>query len=184
VRQQPTGLDRQARFAQIANHYQNLYRKLEAADHAPYHLTRLGTWATSVAAHVFAFFEHIDLKRYRLFLDLGSGDGVVACIAGLFTRALGIEIDAGLCCTAQEAVRRLGLERQVAVVCGDYRTQRIWRADCLYIYPDKPVLAMETLPADWPGSLIVSGPHFPPERFTPTVQFRIARDHMVLYRSR
>jgi hypothetical protein len=182
--QQPTGSDRHARFTHLANHYQQLYQELEAADRAPYLSTRLGTWATSVAAHVLAFFEHIDLARYHLFLDLGSGDGVVTCIAGLFTRALGIEIDADLCRTAWQAVCHLGLEQQVAVVCGDYRTQRIWRADCLYIYPDKPMLEMETLPAGWSGDLIVSGPHFPPERFIPTLQLRIARDQLVLYRNR
>jgi hypothetical protein len=182
--QQSTGSDRQARFTHIANHYQQHYQKLEAAGHAPYRLTRLGAWATSIASHVFAFFEHIDLTRYRLFLDLGSGDGVVACIAGLFTRAVGIEIDAELCSTAQQAVCHLGLEGQVAIVCGDYRSQHIWGADCLYIYPDKPVLEMETLLVGWPGSLIVGGPHFPPERFTPTLQFRIARDQMVLYRNK
>jgi hypothetical protein len=182
--QQPTGPDRPVRFTDLANHYQQLYQKLEAADCAPYRPTRLGTWATSEAAHVFAFFEDIDLARYQLFLDLGSGDGVVTCIAGLFTCALGIEIDADLCRTARQAVRHLGLEQQVAVVCGDYRTQRIWRADCLYIYPDKPMLEMEILPESWPGDLIVSGPHFPPERFIPTLQLRIARDQLVLYRGR
>jgi len=182
--QNSTGSDRQARFTHLVNHYQQHYQKLEAAGHAPYQLTRLGTWATSIAPHVFAFFEHIDLTRYRLFLDLGSGDGVVACIAGLFTRAVGIEIDAGLCSTAQQAVRHRGLEDRVAIVCGDYRGQRIWGADCLYIYPDKPVLEMETLLVGWPGSLIVGGPHFPLEGFTPTLQFRIARDQMVLYRNK
>ena len=126
-------------------------------------MTSLGAWATSRAPHVFSFFKQIDLGRYELFLDLGSGDGLVACIAGLFTHAVGIEVDPGLCNVAQRAARDLRLTERVGFICGDYLNLPIRHADCLYHYPDKPMDRLEDLLKGWRGTLLVYGPHFPPQ---------------------
>lgn len=159
------------------------YRKTqgEADESDRYRLTPLGAWASSRAPHVFAFFRKIHLERRGLFLDLGSGDGLVTCIAGLFTRAVGVEIDRDLCNTARRAAQELGLLEKVDFVCGDYLSMPIRKADCLYVYPDKPMARIEEALEGWRGTLLVYGPHFPPQAFQPVRRLRCARERLTLY---
>lgn len=171
------------RFVQLARHYRRRYAALEQSGSGCYQLTSLGAWATSRAAHVFYFFRTIGLDRCRLFIDLGSGDGIVTCIAGLFTRAVGIEADPGLCATAHHTAAALALNDRTAFLCGDYLRQRITRADCLYIYPDKPLYSLEQTLAAWPGTLLVYGPHLPPRRFVPARQLHCGREQLTVYRN-
>lgn len=171
-------------FAAIARYYRELQRSSGVADAGlPYRLTSLGTWAASRIPHVFWFFRRMGLGRYDLFLDLGSGDGVVACIAGLFTRSVGIEVDTTLCGLAQRAARDLRLAERVNFVCGDYLTLPIHMADCLYHYPDKPMARLEELLANWRGALLIYGPHFAPRSFSPALKLDRGRERMVLYRN-
>jgi hypothetical protein len=168
-------------FARIESHYQGLYQQLAETGRMPYRHTRLGAWAASVAANVFHFFSCLQLSKYRLFIDLGSGDGVVACIAGLFTRAVGIEIDPALCGVARRAAQQLQLSSQVGICCGDYRKLRVRQADCLYLYPDKPLADVEALLAGWQGHLLVAGPHFTPQNFEPLQLLQRGRDQLAVY---
>jgi hypothetical protein len=69
------------------------------------------------------------------------------------------------------------------VICGDYRTHQVRRADCLYLYPDKPVADLEALLAGWQGTLLVAGPHFPLQCFAPVKRLTIGRDQLVAYRA-
>ena len=170
-------------FARLARHYRRRYEALEQNGAGCYQFTALGAWATSRAAHVFYFFRRIGLDRYRLFIDLGSGDGIVTCIAGLFTPAIGIEVDPGLCTTAQRAASTLELHDRTAFICGNYLAQQIHRADCLYIYPDKPFYALETRLASWPGTLLVYGPHLPPRRMLAEGRLRCGREQLTWYRN-
>lgn len=170
-----------AAFAAIVRYYRALHRASAiAAD--PYRLTTLGAWATSRASHVFSFFRRIELGSYGLFLDLGSGDGIVACIAGLFTRSLGVEVDFELCSLAHRAAQDLRLTGRVGFVCGDYRQLRIQRADCLYHYPDKPMPELEALLEGWHGDLLVYGPHFPLRTRAPILKLASGRERLILYR--
>ncbi len=130
-----------------------------------YRLTAKGAWAASRPAHLFDFFNRIDLSASRLFIDLGSGDGVAACIAGIFTRSIGIESDELLISRAAKSIRDLKLEDRVSLIRADFLTQAVQAADCLYIYPDKPVYSLEQTLADWDGTLLIYGPHFPPKSF-------------------
>ena len=175
-------LDRGRTFASIVRYYRRLHRSASDSSMEPYRATALGVWATSRAAHVFSFFRHIDLARYNLFLDLGSGDGIVTCIAALFTRSIGIEVDQGLCRVAQRAARELQLAERAGFICGDYLELPIWRSDCLYQYPDKPILGLEKALRDWQGALLVYGPHFPPETLFPVSRLQCGREKLVLYR--
>jgi len=174
---------RDTRFAALESHYQGQYGRLEESGQGCYRLTPLGAWAASIPGHVYRFFRELHLEQQRLFIDLGSGDGLVACIAGLFTRAVGIEIDRQLCCRASRAIRELDLQARVAVICGDYRSHQVRRADCLYLYPDKPVADLEALLAGWQGTLLVAGPHFPLQCFAPVKRLTIGRDQLVAYRA-
>jgi hypothetical protein len=170
-------------FAAIVRYYRELHGASGKVVTTPYRLTTLGAWATSRAPHVFSFFKQMELDRYELFLDLGSGDGVVACIAGLFTRAVGIEVDPELCGMAQRAGQDLELTGRVGFVCGNYLHLPIWHADCLYLYPDKPMRDLEALLTAWPGSLLVYGPHFPLRSMAPIRRLACGRERMVLYRN-
>jgi len=144
-------------------------------------LTALGAWAASRPAHLYSFFRKVDLSRFRLFIDLGSGDGVAACTAGLFTRSIGMESDPILVSRAALAARDLKLESRVSFICANFLTQRIQQADCLYIYPDKPVHAMEDTLEGWDGTLLIYGPHFPPKRFCLLEKLRCGRETMSVY---
>lgn len=168
-------------FARIARYYRSFYGDLRKDDALPYRLTALGAWATSRAPHVYAFFRTTGLARYRLFIDLGSGDGIVTCIAGLFTRAAGIEVDADLCLTARKAARHTGMSARVEFVCANYLDLRIARADCLYLYPDKPLTKLEGVLEDWSGHLLINGPHIPPRAFVPVRELRCGRETLTVY---
>jgi hypothetical protein len=146
-------------------------------------MTSRGAWAASRIAHVHSFFKRLGLEKHRLFIDLGSGDGLVACVAGLFTRSIGIEADPVLCRTAAEAIRLLGLTRRVELICGDYLTMNLQRADCLYLYPDKPFMPLEDLLASWPGRLLVYGPHIPPKQLAPELHLQCGRERLQVYRA-
>ncbi len=171
------------RLLPILRHYRHLHELLEQSGQGPYRMTSRGAWATSRIAHVHYFFKRLGLDKNRLFVDLGSGDGLVACVAGLFTRSVGIEADPDLCRTAAEAVQFLGMTDRVRIVCGDYLTMNLQGADCLYLYPDKPFTPLEQLLASWPGRLLVYGPHMPPSRLVPERRLRCGRERLQVYRA-
>lgn len=175
--------DRGRTFAAITRYYRELHRASGISQADPYRLTTLGAWARSRASHVFSFFRQVELDRYELFLDLGSGDGVVASIAGLFTRSAGIEVDQELCGLAQRAAQDLRLTSRVGFICGNYLQLPIRQADCLYHYPDKPLRDLEELLTDWRGDLLVYGPHFPLRTMVPIRRLACGRERMVLYRN-
>lgn len=171
-----------ARFAGVEAYYRELHQHLEHSGQGCYRATSLGAWAASIAHHVYHFFRELQLDRQRLVIDLGSGDGLVTCIAGLFTEAVGIEIDELLCLRARRAIRELGLDGRVTTVCGNYLTQRFWHADCLYVYPDKPLDGLEAMLAGWEGMLLVAGAHFPLRSFVPVQEFTRGWDRLIVYR--
>jgi hypothetical protein len=163
------------------------YRRLHAPGphnnlDSPYRLTAAGAWAASRPAHIFHFFRQIDLSGFRLFLDLGSGDGIVSCLAGLFTQAIGIEADSQLASMAGRAAQDLGIQNRVDFICADFFTQEIRVADCIYIYPNKPVYAVEELLDGWEGTLLINGPHFPPRKFSVQQKLRCGRETLTIYR--
>ncbi len=174
---------REEHFARIARYYQKRYSAMEQEGDGPYRFTALGAWAASMAPQVFHFFQSIPLSRFKLFVDLGSGDGLVACLAGLFTRAVGIEVDERLCCESLRAARYLGMEQRTQFICADYLTQNFRQADCLYVYPDKPFYALEAMLDGWEGTLLAYGPHFPPKALVPVQQLQSGTERLVLYRS-
>lgn len=165
----------------IARYYGDFYAELQRGGHELYRMTQLGAWAASRASHVYFFFKSVDLSSCKLFLDLGSGDGIVSCIAALFTRSMGIEIDADLCCIARRASHHLGLGDRVTFVRGDYLDHRMDRADCLYLYPDKPFDRLAERLSSWNGTLLVYGPHLPPHHLRAVRTLRCGREQMVLY---
>jgi hypothetical protein len=147
-----------------------------------YRLTASGAWAASRPSHLFHFFKKIGLSGFRLFIDLGSGDGVASCIAGLFTTSIGIESDPFLVSLASRAAYDLKLDGRVRFIRADFLTQGIRNADCLFIYPDKPVYALEEALDGWAGALLIYGPHFPPKRFCLIEKLRCGKETLSVYR--
>ena len=147
----------------------------------PYRLTVSGAWAASRPSHLLNFFTRINLSDYRLFVDLGSGDGIACCMAGLFTKSIGIESDPFLLSLASRAARDLELDDRVGFIRADFQTQAIRNADCLYIYPNRPVYKLEEILAGWSGTLLIYGPHFPPRRFSRRETLRCGREMMTTY---
>lgn len=176
-------VDRKTSFHRVAARFERRYRSLQETRGAPYRLTAKGAWAASTAEAVYSFFEALPLDRYRLFLDAGSGDGIVICIAGLFTRAIGIEVDPDLCRTAQRLAGELDLTGRVGFVCGDFLRLPIRKADCLYVYPDKPFDALADGLEGWRGDLLVYGPHFPLRGFKAVLTLSYEKERLTVYRS-
>jgi len=175
--------DRNLHFAAVVRYYRKFYQDLKRSGDEPYRMTQLGAWAASRAPHAYYFFRAGNLAAYDLFIDLGSGDGIVSCIAGLFTHSVGIEIDAYLCSIAREASGQLGLNARVNFICGDYLDHNIDRADCLYLYPDKPFDRLAKRLCKWQGTVFVYGPHLPPQSFEPVRALRCGKEQMVLYKN-
>jgi hypothetical protein len=92
-----------------------------------------------------------------------------------------MESDPVLVLRAARAARDLKLESRVSFICANFLTQRIQQADCLYIYPDKPVHAMEDTLEGWDGTLLIYGPHFPPKRFCLREKLRCGMETMSVY---
>jgi SAM-dependent methyltransferase len=172
---------RARRFLSILRYYRAQHEAWEHSGQRLYRDTSLGAWASSRPEHIHYFFRSIDLARFRLFVDLGCGDGIVACVASLFTRAVGIEIDPELCHSAREASVALGLRDRVDFVCGDFSGQNITKADCLFIYPDKPIGRLEGILGGWGGTLLVYGPHLPASRLRPLRRVSCGRERLLVY---
>jgi protein-L-isoaspartate O-methyltransferase len=131
---------------------------------ANYRITPAGLWTRSSLDEVFDLFGQIDLARYGSMVDLGSGDGRVACLASLFTRAFGIEADPWLVAKSRRLAGKLGLS-QVDFQEADLRMADLSSYDLLYIFPDKPLDWLEAMPARaWQGRLLVYGPNFLPAK--------------------
>jgi len=168
-------------FCLIRKAYEEFYRDLSRRGEFPYRSTRAGMWATSDAEEVFRAFRYFQVEKYRHLADLGSGDGKVVLLASLFTRATGYEIDEKLHHIACHLQKILGIER-ATFVQQDFLTADLSRHDLLYLYPDKPLRALEDkLHGSWTGSLLVHGPHFPPQHFLEVVQAPSAIGKFTLY---
>jgi hypothetical protein len=173
----------EARPSEVIRYFDKLYEGgPRTSGSIPYRLTSRGAWARSRPAHLFFFFKKVGLSSFRLVVDLGSGDGTASCMAGLFTRALGIEADPELASQAMETARRLGMDERVGFICADFFTQSIRNADCLYIYPDKPVYDLEEALEGWEGTLLIYGPHFPPKRLRLTEKLTCGKETLSIYR--
>ena len=141
----PAGAALARQFRTVAAYYRGAERELEKQGVWSYRMTASGAWALSRPAHVFYFLRKTGIPKESLFIDLGSGNGIVACIAGLFARSIGIESDPDLVASARTAAGRLGLDGRVSFIRADFFSQRIRRADYLYVYPDKPLYRLEEI---------------------------------------
>ncbi len=73
-----------------------------------------------------------DEKMY----DLGSGDGRIVIVAAqrFKAEAVGVEYDADLCRSSEEAIKKLKLQDSAHIICGDIFAQDYTTADLVTVY--------------------------------------------------
>lgn len=122
-------------FLQIKEEYSRFYKTLLLQGRLNCRDTGMGFWGCASPDAVFEFFKAIKLQDFSNFLDLGSGDGIVANIASLFTGSTGIEFDSELHQKAVEIRNKLGLKSRL--IHSDYFSHDISGYDFVFINPDK-----------------------------------------------
>src|SRR3989338_3719140 len=101
-------------FAKIKEEYDNFYRSLMKRGKLPMRSTEKGFWNASPSDEVFKAFKKMNLKKFKNFLDIGSGDGKVVLIAALFCKnAEGVEIDDLLHHRSEEVKNNLKINNAV-----------------------------------------------------------------------
>lgn len=128
--------------------------------------TELGHWGVSYLPAVFKLFEEIDLKKHHAFVDLGSGDGRVALVAGLFShKSHGIEHDDWLLGCSNTIKGKIPQVQHVTFAKEDFMDHDLSKYDVLFHSPDKPYYRgtlNQKLLRELQGTLIVHGWEFHP----------------------
>ena len=122
-------------FDQIKQAYKELYDNILKKGKLLVWDTEKGIWGFTKADDAFEFFKKIELNKYKNFLDLGSGDGIVVMIASLFTKATGIESDKDLHKKALEMKNKLKIS--CTLLNKDYMKHDLSKYDIIFINPDK-----------------------------------------------
>ena len=104
--------------------------------------TSLGYSGSASSDSVFELFKKIKLKKYKNFIDLGSGDGKVVLIASLFTKATGIEIDDELLKVSRKMKNKLKM-KDASFIKGDFLDQDLSKFDVIFMNPDNPLYDIE-----------------------------------------
>jgi len=128
-------MSRTKTFELIKKEYDDFYNSFLKQGKIPVRDTEVGIWGISVADNVYNLFKKINLKKYKNFLDLGSGDGKVVLIASLFTKATGIEFDKELNDKAIEIKNKLKLKAEF--IQDDFLKYDWSKYDIIFINPDK-----------------------------------------------
>jgi len=134
--------ERNGAFTRLERAYRLFYQELNLTGSLPYKSTASGMWAVSEAKEVYRAFRHFRLDQYCHMADLGSGDGITALIGSLFTRVTGYETDELLYRKSLEIRDELELS-QARFLLQDYLLTDLSPYDLLYLYPDKPLHALE-----------------------------------------
>jgi hypothetical protein len=176
-------LERDDVFHKVEEAYHLYYEALLREGMLPYRSTETGMWATSDGKEVYEALRYFSADKYTSFADLGSGDGKVVLIASLFTLATGYETDPELYRASVEIRNALRLTR-ATFVRQDFLKTDLSPHDLIYLYPDKPVHALEEkLLPTWRGHLVVNGPHFSPRYFRKAAASPSSLGRFVLYES-
>ena len=123
-----------------------------------------GVWAPSIAKEVYKIIERVGDKN-KVFLDLGSGDGLVVMISSLFFKeAIGVEIDREFFSISKKMNEKLGFPN-VRLVYDDFFNLNFTDYDVMYIAPDREFsLRFENkIEREFNGLLIVYSSIFQPK---------------------
>jgi protein-L-isoaspartate O-methyltransferase len=172
-----------AKFTEIKTSYDSLYNHMLAAGRIPMKETELGYWGISTADDVYNLFSTLKLNKFKSFIDLGSGDGKVALIASLFTKATGIECDDELI-QHSETMKSKVKAKKVRFIKGDFMSHNLSDYDFIFINPDKHMHALEPkLFKELKGKFVVYGPHYHPKLLTKEMNFIAHTTPVTVYRN-
>lgn len=141
------------KFQQIKESYDKFYKGLLKKGKFPVRTTEKGFWGTIPADDILEIFNKINLKNFKSFLDLGSGDGKIVLIASLFTKAAGIEFDKDLIKISNEMKNELNSKADF--IEGDYFEHDLSGCDLIFINPDQNFYKLEEkLRKEFKGKLV------------------------------
>lgn len=109
----------------------------EKLDDKPYFDTEKGIWGPSQIDICHDLFKKINLEKYKHLVDLGSGDGRVVAVAGLFTKATGIEYDPKLHQIALEMKEHLNNSNNLNFLQADFNDINFSKYDCIFAFYDQ-----------------------------------------------
>jgi predicted O-methyltransferase YrrM len=179
----------QADYFKIIN---EIYRKkrakllIEGKSQRP---TKLGYWGSSNPEQIFELFTKIKLEKYKNFVDLGSGDGVVAAIAALFTGSTGIESDEKLHKEAT-AIRKELIDKKKVKINYEIKNENYFDADFsgydfMFINPDNYFHKLEKkIIEEFKGVLIVTESIFQPLTLRPSEKISVRGAEFNVYNLR
>lgn len=122
-------------FRRIKQYFQDADRERYRQGKMPLGSTEKGFWGTAHLDDVYEWCTRIGLDGKDTFIDLGSGDGRVVLVAGLFTHATGIEYDEALHELAEKARSELGVA-DATFIKGDYTQHDLSAYDVWFSYAD------------------------------------------------
>ncbi len=150
------------KYSQIKDSYEEFSRELMRKGKLPLRDTGIGYWSIAVCDEMYDLFKKMQLEKYPNFIDLGSGDGRVALIASLFTRAEGIEYDKDLFNKSLEISNKHKLD--VTFHNKDFLEHDLSPYSVIFIHPDQNISRKleAKLLREMTGKLVVHGPmHHP-----------------------
>lgn len=170
------------KFTEIKKEYDDFDRALMKEGKLPMRDTGIGFWNASPSKDIFELFKKIKLQDYKHFLDLGCGDGRVAIIASLFTKATGIELDQALVNKATEMKYRLNI-KNVEFLHKNFFDHNISEHDIIFLAPDKPMYrgVEEKMLDELTGELIIFSPHFHPTMLRKKIDFDVNGTFVAVY---
>lgn len=156
-------LSQDKKFEQIKNAFKDYYHERLRSGKLIYQDTEKGIWGPSIAEDVFDAFKKLNLKQFKHFLDLGSGDGSVVFIASLFTDSTGIEFDREMHDVALKMQKTL--EINSTLINDDYFRYDFSKYDIIFINPDQSFHRglEKKIKQEFKGTLIVYNMVFKPE---------------------
>jgi hypothetical protein len=128
------------KFKIIETYFKELDEKTKQKHGKPFFDTTHGIWGATSMLDAFELFMKLSLDEKKGFVDLGSGDGRIVFIAGLFAEATGIEADPQLNATALQVkydlMKRLPELERCTLINADYTTVKLHTYEILFTFCD------------------------------------------------
>lgn len=172
----------QKKYEEIKQAYKKIHEEFLHSNKLLVKYLDKGVWAPSIPKELFKIFNKYKDKN-KLFLDLGSGDGVAVMIASLFFKqAHGIEMNREFYNISKEMRTKLGI-KNVTLVHDDFFNLNFSKHDILFIAPDKEfTLKLENkLARELNGKFIVYSSIFQPKTLNKVAEFQTHHFDVCVY---
>ncbi|MBD3164092.1 hypothetical protein GF323_02755 [Candidatus Woesearchaeota archaeon] len=173
------------KYRQIKQAYEELHRNFLLKNSILVKHLNKRVWAPSIAKEVYRIFQKYGDKE-KVFLDLGSGDGIAVMIASLFfKRAYGIEIEKEFFDISLRMKKKIGIHN-AAFLNSDFYKADFSKYDILFIAPDSEfTLRLENkVSRELDGKLIVYSSIFQPRTLEQSGHFLTKHFDVFVYENR